>query len=249
MTGKKKADEWYWRKDQEPVSKRGGGIEKLCYKSVALLCVSLSFKNSMFYFSRIFCPQEKEHFPTWIFGGLPRKNPKTQIPTLRRKLIMSLQANIVKSQELHSFISLVLPSPAWPYWRKSGLNRCFCTTISSIFAKILCYIQSSHWCSLLKISLNLSGLQNMGSFLLIVVTLYIYIYSDIGNIRKIKYFHDYFRHSRKAWNTITQQCFIIYTTYKITIYLYTCKYIFNFNYMGLNMTCTGMCVRGIARYN
>ena len=38
----------------------------------------------------------------------------------------------------------------------------------------------------------------MGSFLSIVVKLYSYKDSDVGNLRKTKYFHDYFRHPRKV---------------------------------------------------
>ena len=38
----------------------------------------------------------------------------------------------------------------------------------------------------------------MGSFLILVVRLYSYKDSNVGNMLKIKYFHDYFRHSRKA---------------------------------------------------
>ena len=43
---------------------------------------------------------------------------------------------------------------------------------------------------------------NMGSVLPIVVKLYIYKYSDIGNLRKFEYFYDYFCRSLNAWNTI-----------------------------------------------
>ena len=58
--------------------------------------------------------------------------------------------------------------------------------------------QSSHRCSLIIILLNLSGILDMGSFLTIVVKLYSYIDSDVRNLRKYEYFHDYFRPSRNA---------------------------------------------------
>ena len=90
-------------------------------------------------------------------------------------------------------ISLVLSSPACLNRHKSGQNRVFYTTISSRFAKQLSYGQSSYQCSLLRIALDLSGLMNMGSFPNIVVKLYSYKEIDVGNIRKIKHFHDYFR--------------------------------------------------------
>ena len=46
------------------------------------------------------------------------------------------------------------------------------------------------------------GPPNMGSLLIIVVKLYSYKDSNVGNLRKIKYFRDYFRPSHKTWNTI-----------------------------------------------
>ena len=81
---------------------------------------------------------------------------------------------------------LVLSSPTGPNRHKSGVNRLFKTTISSRFSKRLCYVQSSHRCSHLGIALNLLGLLNMYSFLIIVLKLYIYIDSDVGNVRKPK---------------------------------------------------------------
>ena len=92
-----------------------------------------------------------------------------------------------------NFYTLMLSGPAWPYWRKSGVNRVFKTTISGRFAKRLSYVQSSHRCSHLGIALNLSGLSKMGSFLIIVVKLYSYKESDVRNLRTIKYFRDYSR--------------------------------------------------------
>ena len=50
--------------------------------------------------------------------------------------------------------------------------------------------------------LNLSGHPNIGLFLIIAVNLYSYIDSDVRNIQKIKYFHDYFRPLRKLSNMI-----------------------------------------------
>ena len=52
-----------------------------------------------------------------------------------------------------------------------------------------------HRCSLLIIPLNLSGFSEMGSFLIIVVKLYSYKDSDVGNLQKFEYFYEYFRHS------------------------------------------------------
>ena len=50
------------------------------------------------------------------------------------------------------------------------------------------YGKNSHQCIILRIALNLLGSSNMGSFLTIVVKLYSYIDSDVGNLQKIKYF-------------------------------------------------------------
>ena len=48
------------------------------------------------------------------------------------------------------------------------------------------------------LALLLSGPPKMGTFLIIVVKLYSYKYSDVTNIQKIKYVCDYFRPSRKT---------------------------------------------------
>ena len=48
--------------------------------------------------------------------------------------------------------------------------------------------QSSHRCSLLRIALNLSEPTNMGSFMNVVVKLYRYKDSDVGNIQKSNIF-------------------------------------------------------------
>ena len=58
----------------------------------------------------------------------------------------------------------------------------FKTTVSSRSTKLMFCGQSSHQCSLLRIALNLSDPPNMGSFLIIVVNLYSYKNSDVGNI-------------------------------------------------------------------
>ena len=50
----------------------------------------------------------------------------------------------------------------------SDKKSLFCTTIPSRFAKRPSYEQNLHQCSLLIIPLNLSGLWNMGSFLIIL---------------------------------------------------------------------------------
>ena len=39
----------------------------------------------------------------------------------------------------------------------------------------------------------------MGSFLIIVLKLSSYKDGDVGNLQKIEYEYDYFRHSRNAW--------------------------------------------------
>ena len=49
---------------------------------------------------------------------------------------------------------------------------------------------------------NISRILKMDSFLIIAVNLYRYKDSDVGNLRKIEYFNDYFRHERNARNTI-----------------------------------------------
>ena len=46
--------------------------------------------------------------------------------------------------------------------------------------------------------MNLSGPWKMDPFLIIVLKIYTYIDSDVGNIEKIKYFCDYFRPSHKV---------------------------------------------------
>ena len=48
--------------------------------------------------------------------------------------------------------------------------------------------QSSHRCSLLRIALDLSEPKNMGSFMNVVVKLYRYKDSDVGNIQKSNIF-------------------------------------------------------------
>ena len=80
------------------------------------------------------------------------------------------------------FSALLLSSPACPNWYKSA-------TISSQFAEQLSYGQIFHCCSLLRILFNLPVYLIMGSFLIVVVKLYSYKDSDVGNIRKTKYFH------------------------------------------------------------
>ena len=96
----------------------------------------------------------------------------------------------------------VLSGPAGPYWHKSGLNCVLYPTVSGRFSKRPSYVQSSHRCSHLSIALKLSGLSEMGSFLIIVVNLYSYKDSDVGNLRTIKYFRNYCWLFRNTWNTI-----------------------------------------------
>ena len=76
-------------------------------------------------------------------------------------------------------ISLVLSSPAWPYWRKFGLNRLFRPLFPVNLRKQMSYVQIFHRCSHHCIALDLLGHLKMGSFLIIVVKLYTYIYSDV----------------------------------------------------------------------
>ena len=92
----------------------------------------------------------------------------------------------------------MLSIPAGPNRHKSGQNRVFKTIISGQCLKRLSYLKSSHWCNHLEFAQNLLGPQNMGSFILIVLKSYSYRDSDIGNLRKIKYFCDYFRPSHKT---------------------------------------------------
>ena len=89
-----------------------------------------------------------------------------------------------QTKNLLKFDNLVLPSPAWPYWRKSGLNPCFWTIISSQSSKRPCYVRSYHQCILLRISLNLSWISKMGPLPIIFIKLSSYKDSDVGNIRK-----------------------------------------------------------------
>ena len=74
----------------------------------------------------------------------------------------------------------------------------FVPTVTGRFAKRLYYVHSSHRCSNLGIALNLLGLSEMGSVLIIVVKLYFYTDSDVGNLRTIKYFRDYCRPFRNT---------------------------------------------------
>ena len=97
---------------------------------------------------------------------------------------------------------LVLSSPAWPYWPKSGVNRLSRPPFIVNFSKRPFYGQSSNYWIHLFIALNLSGSSKIGSFLIIVLKLYCYKDSDVGNFRKMKYFRNYFRPSHKTWNTI-----------------------------------------------
>ena len=103
---------------------------------------------------------------------------------------------------IYIFHTLVLSGPAGPNWHKSGLNRVLYPTVSGRFSKRPSYVRSSHQCSHLGIALNLSGISEMGSLLIIVVKLYSYKDSDVGNIRTIKFFRDYCRPIHNAWNTI-----------------------------------------------
>ena len=118
------------------------------------------------------------------------------------KYEVSTYIPIIYTIYLCRFQVLVLLGPAGPYWRKSGVNRVFKPTISGRFAKRLSYVQSSHRCSHLGIDLNLLGISEMGSFLIIVLNLYSYKDIDVGNLRTIKYFRDYCRPFRNTWNTI-----------------------------------------------
>ena len=74
--------------------------------------------------------------------------------------------------------------------RKSVVDQ---DVLPGTFAKRPSYIQSSNRCSHLGLALNLLGISDMGSFLVIFVKLYSYKDSDVGNLRTIKYFCDYCR--------------------------------------------------------
>ena len=83
----------------------------------------------------------------------------------------------------------------------------------------------------------------MGSFIIIVVKLYSYIDSDVGNLRKFKYFHDYLRHLHKAWNLIS------FRPVMKVLFIYTCKVIFISNRWYWSWSVNECGSRGIARYD
>ena len=51
--------------------------------------------------------------------------------------------------------------------------------------------------------MNLLVLPNTGSFLIIVVKLYSYIDSKVGNLRKFKYFYEFYIHSQNVKYNLT----------------------------------------------
>ena len=95
--------------------------------------------------------------------------------------------------------TLVMYGPAWPYWHKSSINRCFKTNILSWLAKHPYYARDSHWSSIIKLPLSYKGVLEMGSFLIIVVKIYRYIDGDVENLRKFECFYDYFRQLCNTW--------------------------------------------------
>ena len=114
----------------------------------------------------------------------------------------SIFINPTLSRACDVHVRIMLSRPTWPYWRKFGLHWLFKTTIKVDLTKRPSYGKSSNRCSIIVIALNLSGHSKMGLFLNIVLKLCGSIHSDVGNVRKIKYFRDYFRPFRKMCNTI-----------------------------------------------
>ena len=77
-------------------------------------------------------------------------------------------------------------------------NRCFWTTISSRFAKRPSYGRNYHRCNILISSMNLSEISKKGSLLIIFLKLHRYTDIDVGNLRKLEYFYEYFINPRNA---------------------------------------------------
>ena len=88
-------------------------------------------------------------------------------------------------------VPLVLSGPAGPNWHRSGINRVLYPIVTGRFVKRPSCGQSSHRCSHLGIALHLLVILDMRSFLIIVVKLYSYKDSDVGNLQTFKYFRDY----------------------------------------------------------
>ena len=101
------------------------------------------------------------------------------------------------------------------------------------------YVESSHRCSIFRIALNLEGPPTMGPFLSIVLNFYSYKDSNVGNIRKIKFFAIILnlRVRREIWFSLS----IFYTLDHLwKDHIYTCKAVFCFTYMVLNLNCQGI---------
>ena len=121
-----------------------------------------------------------------IFGGL------------RRFELSRTKKTKAKYKTNMDYDQLMLSGPAGPYCHESGINRVLYPTVSGRFTKQPFYVKSSHRCSHLGIALNLLGILEMRSLLIIVVKLYSYKESDVGNLRIIKYFRDYCRPFRNT---------------------------------------------------
>ena len=81
----------------------------------------------------------------------------------------------------------------------------------------------------------------MGSLLIIVVNLYIYIDSDVGNLRKSNIFTIIL--DTCVWHEIRFTSNLIFSRPFMKVeYIYTCEAILYFKQMGLNLTCQGMWV-------
>ena len=80
----------------------------------------------------------------------------------------------------------------------------------------------------------------MVSFLHIVVKLYNYKDSDVGNLRKLEYFYDSFRHSRIVWKyNLTSNLRLCRPVLKVKN-ISNCKAIFEVKQMGLFLIYQGM---------
>ena len=80
----------------------------------------------------------------------------------------------------------------------------------------------------------------MGSFLIIVVKLSSYKDGDVGNLRKLEYLYDYFRHSANARKyDLTSNSRFFRPVMKVKN-INNFKVIFDFKQMGLFLICQGI---------
>ena len=133
-----------------------------------------------------------------------------------------------------SMYYLVLSSPAWHNWLKSGPNHCFIPLYQVNFRNI--HVMPEICTSpVLLLFLSTAKLLYMGSFLCIVVKFYIYKGGDV-----IRIFYDYFRHSRDAWkHNFTSYLRFFRSVVKVN-YINKCYAILNFKKIGLFVIYQGM---------